>query len=82
MLKRKQIYKVTDWGVDYIQSDDVHAMASQGITIVGVAEFMLGIFKFPVYEVDDIQYPALSLDTNTKIECLIQDGFIEEYRDK
>ena len=80
--KRQQVYVVTGYGVDYIQNDEIHEMATHGITIVGVADFMLRLFNCPVYEIDGVHYPPIALDTQTKIEMLIEDGFIEEYRDK
>lgn len=80
--KRQQVYVVTSYGADYIQNDEVYEMAAHGITIVGVADFMLRLFNQPVYEIDGVHYPAIALDTATKIEVLIEDGFIEEYRDK
>lgn len=80
--KRQQVYVVTDYGVDYIQNEDIYEMAAHNITIVGVADFMLWLFNQHVYEIDGVQYPAIALDTATKIDVLIEDGFIEEYRDK
>lgn len=80
--KRQQVYVVTGYGADYIQNDEIHEMATHGITIVGVADFVLRLFNQPVYEIDGVYYPAIALDTATKIEVLVEDGFIKEYRDK
>ena len=80
--KRQQVYVVTGYGADYIQNEEIYEMATHGITIVGVADFMLRLFNQPVYEIDGVQYPAIALDTATKIEVLVEDGFVEEYRDK
>lgn len=79
--KRQQVYVVTGYGADYIQNDEVYDMAAHGITIVGVADFMLRLFNQPVYEIDGVQYPPEALDTATKIQVLMDDGFVAEYGD-
>ena len=82
MCKNKtQLYSVTSYGAPYIQSNDIVDIYDLGISIVGTAEFMLAIFNSLVYELDGVQYPSEALDTATKIQVLMDDGFVEEYGD-
>ena len=79
MSNKTQLYTVTSFGAPYIQLDDIINLYDAGIPIIGTAEFILSIFNCPAYEIDDINYPAECLPTETKIQVLIDDGFIEEY---
>ena len=72
-----QLYQITDIGTDYIQSNDIFEIAAK-TPIIGTTEFILECFKCNVFELDGIQYTADQLDTATKIQCFIDDGFVEE----
>lgn len=78
-MNNLQLYLVTDYGKEYIASDDVYRIA-QKEHIIGTAEFMLAIFAVLNYEIDGRNYPSYSLPTLTKIQVLIDDGFIVEYK--
>lgn len=72
-----KLYQITLYGSEYIQSDEIYNIG-QATPIIGAAEFILEVFKSSTYEIDGVQYPADQLDTATKIQCLIDDQFIEE----
>lgn len=80
MCKNKtQLYSVTSYGAPYIQSNDIADIYDNGVPIIGTAEFMLCVFNPPVYELDGVQYPPEALDAATKIQVLMDDGFVAEY---
>lgn len=76
---KTQLYQVTAYGAPYIQQNDLVYMYDAGIPIIGTAEFMLAVFNSPVYEIDNVCYPPEALPTLTKIQVLLNDGFIAEY---
>ena len=72
-----KLYQISDIGTDYIRSNDTYEIAAK-TPIIGTAEFILECFKCNVFELDGIQYTADQLDTATKIQCLIDDGFVKK----
>ena len=72
-----KLYQISDIGTDYIHSNDIYEIAAK-TPIIGTAEFILECFKCNVFELDGIQYTADQLDTATKIQCLIDDGFVKK----
>ena len=74
-----RLYQIRPWGVVYIQPKELYDMALQeNIPIIGTDEFILRCFECPVFEIDDVEYPADDLDTATKIQCFIDEGLIKE----
>lgn len=73
-----QLYQITDIGTAYIQSNDIFEIAAR-TPIIGTDEFILECFKCSVFELDGVQYTARQLDTAAKIQCFIDDGFVEEF---
>ena len=73
-------YKVTDLGKMYIQSAYFYGTANvENIPLILSVETILSeCFPGEIYEINDQQFTANQLDTNTKIKCLIEDGFIEQ----
>lgn len=73
-------YKITDIGKLYIQSTYLYNLANtENIPLILSAKTILSeCFPGNIYEINNQQFTADQLDTNTKINCLIEDGFIEQ----
>lgn len=73
-------YKITNIGKLYIQSTYLYNLANtENIPLILTAKTILSeCFPGNVYEINNQQFTADQLDTNIKINCLIEDGFIEQ----
>lgn len=73
-------YKITDIGKLYIQSTYLYNLANtENIPLILTAKTILSeCFPGNIYEINNQQFTADQLGTNTKINCLIEDGFIEQ----
>lgn len=73
------LYQITSTGNMYIHLADLYNMANdQNIPIIGTADFILECFNENHFEINGVCYTADELDTPTKIQIFIEDGFVKQ----